>query len=228
MIHNERMEKVFKNHIATVKQLDDDTQVLTWKKPGTWWYKIDYVFYKNMIFITGDLRDAVFNCTWEPRWDTDWTEITPYDFAEKMTANKDGKYTWNSDDAVDDLFSQYSVYFDDLECEELKELTERIEFLQRYNMKITNEEDLNKLPYHKYVNSDMLLQYSLAIGHAINSSNEYEFVYGLQNDHNFYDFNDFREWGYKCGRRHNNDTLWYLMGLQMAYKQLKEVSSDES
>lgn len=28
MIHDERIEKVFANHIATVKQLDDDTQVL--------------------------------------------------------------------------------------------------------------------------------------------------------------------------------------------------------
>ncbi|PWJ11982.1 hypothetical protein ATF84_1159 [[Clostridium] innocuum] len=31
MIHDELIEVTFANHIATVKQLDDDTQFLTWK-----------------------------------------------------------------------------------------------------------------------------------------------------------------------------------------------------
>lgn len=226
MIHNERMEKVFKNHIATVKQLDDDTQVLTWKKPGTCWYKIDYVFYKNMIFITGDLRDAVFNCTWEPRWDTDWTGMQLDYFAGKMTAHKGGKYTWNSDDAIEDLKSEYEEYFEGLSKTEIDELTEFIKHEQgHYCLNwIGKEDDLYKLPYHERIDNDILLQFSLAIRCAVRSSTENGFINSIQNEPNFEDFNDFWEWGCKCGRRLDDDILWYLMGLQMAYKQLKEVS----
>lgn len=223
MIHDERMEKVFANHIATVKQLDDDTQVLAWKEQGTRWYEIDYVFYKNMVFITGDLRDAVFNCTWQPRWDTEWDKMALDYFAEKMTAHKGDKYIWDSDEAVEDLKSRYEEYFDDLNNAEFEELTECIKSRQDYySFMITDEEDLSELLYHDRVDSEILLQYSLAIGYARKSSNEYEFVYGIQNDHNFYDFNDFWEWGYKCGRRLDDDIKWYLIGLQMAYRQLKE------
>lgn len=227
MIHDERIEKVFANHIATVKQLDDDTQVLVQKEPGTRWYEIDYVFYKNMVFITGDLRDAVFNCTWQPRWDTEWDKMSLDYFAEKMTAHKGDKYTWDSDDAIEDLKSRYEEYFDDLNNAEFEELTECIKSRQDYySFMITDEEDLSELLYHDRVDSEILLQYSLAIGHARRSSNEYEFVYGIQNDHNFYDFNDFWEWGYKCGRRLDDDIKWYLIGLQMAYRQLKESEKE--
>lgn len=34
MIQNKRIEKCFANHVATIKQLDKDTQVLTMEKTG--------------------------------------------------------------------------------------------------------------------------------------------------------------------------------------------------
>lgn len=230
MIHDEQMEKIFANHIATVKQLDDDTQILTWKEQGTRFYELDYVFYRNMVFITGDLRDAVFNCTWQPRWDTEWDKMSLSYFAEKMTAHKGGEYTWDSDDAVEDLKSEYKEYFEGLSKTEIDELTEYVKHEQGcyYFKEIEEEDDLHKLPYHDRVDNNILLQYSLAIGCAVRSGTESEYVYNIQNESNFEDFNDFWEWGYKCGKRLDNDIKWYLVGLQMAYKQLKKVKNHGS
>ena len=173
-----------------------------------------------MIFISGDLRDAVYNCTWQPRWDTEWANMSLGYFAGKMTAHTGGKYTWGNDEAVWDLKSRYEEFIEDLNKVEFDELTECIK-LKQISMEIKKKENLSKLPYHNRVDSDVLLQFSLTIGYAINSGNEYEYNYNIRNDLNFKDFNNFWEWGYKCGKRFNDDIKWYLVGLQMAYKQLK-------
>lgn len=224
MIQNKRIEKCFANHVATIKQLDKDTQVLTWKKLGTRCYEIDYVFYRNMIFITGDLRDAVFNCTWSPRWDTDWTAMELGYFAEKMTAHEDGKYIWDYNYAIENLKEHYSEYFTELSESQFADMTEYlIEEINYYPFILDADNEDEEIPYIKVIeNRNLLLQYRVVLYHALCAESESEFAYNLRNDSHFNDFNDFWDWGYKCGRKLNSDIEYYLMGLQMAYKQLME------
>lgn len=215
------IESFFTDHEATVKTLDKDTQVLTWKKPGTRDYEIDYVFYKNMIFITGDLNDAVVNCTWEPRWDYDWEHTQLAYFAEKMKACKGGIYTWSSDDAREDLVNEYRNHFEELNNQEFKELTEYI--LNELPLYLIDIDRclLEDVPHSYKIGHDYLLQYCLAIKHAGESSSIEEFIYGLKNDSNFENFYNFWNWGDNCGKRFNPKIEYYLVGLRMAYKQLK-------
>lgn len=223
MYKTEQIKEWFKNHKATVVNLSDDVQILTWAEPGTIFYKIDYLFYKNMIYITGDLRDAVFNTTWYPKWDTNWLKTELSYFAEKISATDYGKYEWDSEVAIEIIKEHYTDFFDELSEEELNEMFEEIETLQSgYYARVKNYNDLVHISYSYKVSKEPLLQYCLVLKSLLHSSSKEEFVYNLQNDPNFDDYNDFWEWGYDCGQTLNGDIQAYLIGLQMAYAQLKE------
>lgn len=218
----DEIKLIFKNHKAALKILDENTQVLIWKKSGTRDCEIDYVFFRNMIFISGDMRDAVFNCTWKPKFNDNWETMELGYFASKMSTHQHGKYVWNSKAAVEDLKIMYRQEFEELNELEFDEMTEYIlKHILDYINSISDEDDLHDIP-HNEVNSTVLLQYCLAIKYAATSSSQEEYVYGIQNDLNFNDFNDFWEWGYQCGKRFNNDIEVYLAGLIMAKKQLQK------
>lgn len=42
-------ERRFKDHVATVKQLDEETQVLTFKRPDSIIWSTEFIFRKNFI-----------------------------------------------------------------------------------------------------------------------------------------------------------------------------------
>ncbi len=225
MINNKRIEKCFANHVAIMKYFDKDMQVLKWKQLGTMFHEIDYVFYRNMIFITGDFRDAVFNFTWSPRWNTDWETICLDYFAENMTAHKNGKYIWNSNYAIKNLKEHYNEYFTELSESQFAEMTDYlIEKIKYYPFTFDADDDeIENIPYINVVeNRNILLQYHTVLYHALYAGSDSEFVYNLQNDSHFNDFNDFLECGYKCGYKLNSDIEYYLIGLQMARKQIME------
>lgn len=225
IITDERYTECFENHVATLKVLNEDTQTLEWKEPGTRMYQVDYVFHKNMLLISGDLGEATFACTWRPKWDTDngWLLSIDYLF-EKLSAIRGNKYEWDSDDTVEELKDHYRGTFDELDDKEFEEMSTYIIKEAEKDWYSTHYVDCNdeEIPHKDIADNDYLLQYCIAIKHAVCSSNESEFIYSLQNDEQFKDLNDFWEWGYRCGRRINPSINYYLAGLQMAYKQLKE------
>lgn len=230
LITEKRYTECFKNHKATLKVLNDETQTLEWKEPGTRCYQIDYVFHKNMLYVSGDLGEATFSCTWRPKWDTNngWLLDIDYLFG-KLSAITGNKYTWDSDDAVNDLKDQYKDMFEELGEGKFDELTDAIlSLVTEYVDGISNSNDLrnSNLPYLDIVDEDILLQYCIALKHACESNNECDYIAALCFDDYFKDFNDFWEWGYSCGRRKNPVLKYYLAGLQMSYKQLKEENTN--
>lgn len=72
----ERMQRIkdtqFAKHRAHIHNRGDIV-VVDWKRDNTNAYAVQYTFYKNHVFITGDLGDAIFNCTWQT-----WTTEKPY------------------------------------------------------------------------------------------------------------------------------------------------------
>ena len=92
-LFEERWKSIFKNHVATVQEIDEDTQILSWKEEGTIVYSLEFIFRDNMIFVSGDLGYGVFYTTWYPKWNYDWEHINPYYFAENAFALKmEGTY----------------------------------------------------------------------------------------------------------------------------------------
>lgn len=72
----ERMQRIkdtqFAKHRAHIHNRGDIV-IVDWKRDNTNAYAVQYTFYKNHVFITGDLGDAIFNCTWQT-----WTTEKPY------------------------------------------------------------------------------------------------------------------------------------------------------
>ena len=92
-------ESRFKDHVATVKQLDKETQVLTFKRPDSIMWSTEFIFRKNLIFVSGDTGCAVFSTTWEPTWNYDWENTSPEYFAEKCQAFFQEKYVLDQEKA---------------------------------------------------------------------------------------------------------------------------------
>lgn len=223
-LNKEIIKEKFKNHVADLKILDENTQTLTWKEPGTRAYHIDFVFFKNTLFVTGDLRSAVFNTTWATSWDcmNGWRIGLDY-FASKLDTITYGKYSWDDKVAKERLKSHYRYYFDELTDEEFDEIIEFLEVID-----IEDEIDFNSddIPHKQAVKREYLLQMCLVMHCVRNSFDENEFVYEIQNSIDFEDFNDFWEWGYDCGRVLNSDIEIYLIALQMAYDQLSKKKAE--
>lgn len=123
----QRLKSNFKDHIATLTE-HGDLKVLDWRKPGTIFYYVRYVFDGNKIYITGDLGEAVFHLTWK-------AEIHSFDniglgyFHEKLSAYHSDKYDFSSEQAIKRL----TEWIDDLkesnieyDHDEMQELLEKV------------------------------------------------------------------------------------------------------
>lgn len=230
----------FKNHEATlIESLEGGTQTLIWGKPETREGRINFNFFENMLFVSGDYRCAIFDTTWKTSWDCQkgWRMDLDYFFG-KLKAHSDGKHDWDSEVGISAVKKHYAEYFEgEFEDEESNEkaYNELIGYVSNnqkdYYSQIEDACDLeyrNEIPFKRFMDEKALLQMCIVLKHLSNSSNEEEYAYGLQNDGSFEDFNDFWEWGYHLGRVMNKDIEVYLIALQMAYDQLKAKQEKEA
>ena len=98
--------KSFAEHQATLKQYGE-LEILDWRRPGTGWYRVRYVFDResNRIYISGDLGEAVVWPTWPAtlantcinvcsgKW-----EVNECYFLEKVAATSN-RYVWDKAEA---------------------------------------------------------------------------------------------------------------------------------
>lgn len=107
---HKKFEENFKNHeLKTILvQPDAHLAVFEWRnKNGSNVYAVKYIFYKNQLFISGDIGEAVFNLT----WDASLKNILSAEFngknfdylVEKLTAFSGKKYDFDSEIAKADL-----------------------------------------------------------------------------------------------------------------------------
>lgn len=220
-----RWRETFKNHKATVLDLDEDTQILTWKAENTWENGVEFVFRKNHIFVYGDLWDAVFDCTWKPKWDYDWHRIYPDYFASKCSASEKDKYPWDNDVAKKNLKEHYRDSFYRLTDEQYEELFKRIlEYNDEIYWNDSASEELSLPDEYRYLCDDVLKQMCVVFKVLSETDGYYEFAYTLQNKDSFEDFNHFWEWGYSSGEELSPWFEIYLLALKMAKEQLESMN----
>lgn len=212
----ERWKKIFEHHKATIQDIDEDTQILTWKQDGTIIYSLEFVFRQNKIFVNGDLGYGCFNTTWTPRWDSDWEHIDVGYFASKCECIKDGRYDWDSETAFETIKEYYSSDYDEDEFEDIfcrvKELAEEWddwEMVKDEDVFVLNEE-----------NTDLLKQMFCALCAVERSSSQTDYQFALMINSDFEDFNDFWEWGYNAGCVLNSYFSIWIIALRMAKEQI--------
>lgn len=118
-------KECFKNHVAKFTQINEHTQELEWGNPNSSAYYIRYVFNGNRVFVCGDVGDAVYSLTER----ADIKKIAKgYElsyFTGKLTASENGKYSFDSNTAIERLTEEKENDKEDSENGKLsKELNE--------------------------------------------------------------------------------------------------------
>lgn len=215
-------ERRFKDHVATVKQLDEETQVLTFKRPDSIMWSTEFIFRKNFIFVSGDTGCAVFSTTWEPTWDYDWQNISEEYFAEKCKAFFGEKYVLDKDKAkkdIKELIINDMFYCDKDEAETLaNEVIELVDTDSCWDDELFTEKD----------NEGQILKQSYLILRAVYSSqtlNEYNGI--IVNDEEYQEcLNYYYDYElYNIGKElHPQFELW-LYVLRKAKEQLQNKNA---
>lgn len=97
-IEKQIREHWFKDHVAELIDLGE-IQILNWKKPGTGIYRVRYIFDGNMLYISGDVGEAVYWLTWK-------ASVHSFDglnlgyFTGKLQAFSDDRWDFSSEKAV--------------------------------------------------------------------------------------------------------------------------------
>lgn len=82
----------FKDHIVSEhEQHGSDIELLVWQKPNTFIYKVTYLCHKNVLFISGDIGEAVFKWSY-PIGLKAISECNIDYFMEKCEASEGGRY----------------------------------------------------------------------------------------------------------------------------------------
>lgn len=221
-----KYKNIFKNHVATLTDLGS-LQILNFKEPGKREYELEYIFKDNMVFITGDCKDAVFNCTWKTSWDcmSGWN-ITEEYFAEKMSAHSSKKYIFDNHKAITDANEYFRQHFLELDDNEYQEMFESLYSLQtgfivsieeNYDVEMYSDEIAN---YGKIENTNFIYDLAMTICYAHRAETIGEFVTKLGES-------DVSEsiiyWATyeNTGMVINPYIELYLAGLQESYNQLK-------
>lgn len=82
-------EEWFKRHVPEFSQ-SGDFKMLVWRQPATTTYYCRYILFKNTLYISGDIGEAVF--TWGQNLEWDWIAGCDLSyFAEKCCASEEGR-----------------------------------------------------------------------------------------------------------------------------------------
>ena len=184
----------FKNHKAELVKCGDMT-ILNWKKADSNTYYVRYIFDGYRMYVSGDIGDAVFSLTWKATL-ASFNELDIDYFLSKMTTCSNGKEKYCEEKASARLKEWKAELLEDkiFDNEE-----EKKEFLEKFDDLISGAEGCTSTEQWawEYVNSDTFC----------------EFI--SENDC------DYWEWIYNIGTVIPYHNFAYLIGLKMAYEQLK-------
>lgn len=202
MTDEERMSEIrndwFKDHKATYEKLNDHTSTLTWKKDGTSMYYVRYIFDNSRLFVTGDIGDVVFCLTEKADLKTIATEYNNHYLFGKLRADNEA-YDFNYEKAIDTFKSHFSSEY--LEIDDY------------------NEEDKEKY-------SELVSDFIYVLKDDCTTSDMLSHHLSAEYYDRISEFDcDCWEWISDIGKELSWQALGWVVGLQMAYEQLKEGSN---
>jgi hypothetical protein len=121
----------FPEHVAHVTEYDGIT-ILDWKKAGTYMYSVRYVFSGHMLFISGDIGDAVFSLTWNGTVES-FQDVDISYLLGKLTCSSRTRWDFDDQKAKRELDEWYAERLDDADDEdsdyvkEVREIYEAVE-----------------------------------------------------------------------------------------------------
>lgn len=212
-LEKELREEWFKDHNAKLEKLSEDVAILTWKAPGTNSYYVRYVFDYNKIYITGDLGDAILKIYDK----VDLEKAASFDiyyFHEKLTSRDDEKWAFNGEKAIKRL------------KEEIEQIEERkleclgLDDIREIEKELTDEEEKKVALLDEHI--EMFESMFESAEECSFRSHWVQCIYSEYLDSiSDYD-SDFHEWIFDIGNEYPRSVQAFLIGLKMAWEQVKE------
>lgn len=209
-MEKEIRESWFKEHIAKFEKLSDRISVLEWCKPRSSFYYCRYVLDGSRLYITGDIGDAVFRFT-EIISLEKFSEYSIDYFYRKLTSFEDDKCSFDSNIAIARM------------KEEIKYIKENMDYDTDYDeddneIEVLADTSGNK-ERNKYINIlKELMEESESCFNKKSWDYEINQRYDVLSDYD----SDIAEWIYSAGDAIPHRVYGYLIGLKMAYDQLKK------
>lgn len=193
----ERMDFIrndwFKEHKATYEKLSDDTTVITFKRPNTNMYYVRYVLDRNVLFITGDIGDAVFCLTEKADLKTLAASYNSHYLFGKLRADRYA-YDFDSEKAI----RSFKEHFNYIE--------------------IDDEDDDEKSKFN-----ELMSDFTGALRDECNSKDMLSHILSAEYYDRISEYDsDCSEWVFNLGKELSWQALGWVVGLRMAYEQLKE------
>lgn len=95
----------FKDHKATITKLSDRITTIDWKRDGSGFYAVRYVFDGDKLYITGDIGQALYWLTWQGTA-ASFKDVHFGYFNEKRECSSRSPFEYNSD-AFDKEVDEY-------------------------------------------------------------------------------------------------------------------------
>lgn len=188
-------ENWFPDHKAELITTHDDIQVLDWVKPGTSSYRIKYMInYMGRLIVTGDCYDAIYN--WGNKIDLKFLSGLDIEyFASKCTSSRHGRtgHTWCSDVARNRWDEEVFNAFKNMS----------------HNKQIKIESEYKDIIECSYDYMSSAIEW---FGFIVTNDEMLTHLFG----------DDYWSVIDNIGRSISTDVQGHLIGIKMAYKQLKE------
>ena len=141
--------KTFEKHEATFTQLNDYTQEIVFKKPGTGIYGMRFVLSGNCVFVCGDCGEGVYCLAEQARIDRIAGNYDLGYFTGKLRCNDGGEYVFDSDTAIEGINEDMSEWEkDELTAERKEAYGELIEIarccssIEEWSIELARNEDM--------------------------------------------------------------------------------------
>lgn len=123
----ENIRNIFKDHKAQYRDLGE-IQVLDWKRDDTFCNSVRYVFDRNNLYISGDYGCSVYHLTWIGTPES-FKDINLGYFYEKNEAHQGDKYSFNRDQAKENIKDYFESIFEEF-INEISDIEETINELE--------------------------------------------------------------------------------------------------
>lgn len=213
-LEKELREEWFKDHKADFKKISDNISILRWREPGTSSYSIRYIFDYNKIYITGDLGDTIFKI-YDRVGLKKAASLDIYYFHKKITARDEEKWDFDEEKAIERLSQEIA------QVEENKAGYLGLDEDGTGIRKDLSDEEENRVAI--YDEQIEMFKTMIESVQECSSRNNWvccvyeNYIDGLSD----YD-QDFYEWIFDIGNEYPRSVQAFLIGLKMAYEQLKE------
>lgn len=229
-LEKELRQEWFKDHKAKLEKLSEDVSILTWRAPGTSSYYVRYVFDYNKIYITGDLGDAILKIYDK----VDLEKAASFDIYylhEKLTARDEEKWAFDEDKAIKRLqeeineIKERQAEYLGLELEEAKNIKFRdcinLDGYRTENCSNANRKNCSKC--EEFNNYIATMENLIETAKTCNARENWVAQIYIDYFDQLEDYDsEFYEWIFDIGNDYPRSVQAFLIGLKMAWEQLKE------